>query len=426
MRITAFGIPGEGGRAARGAIRDLSERLSLEWALRERDQRLREVVDATPSALLVVSSDGHPPLYNRAFADLVSAPAETDNEAVLNRLPRHAVDLVSALLASPRLGSSEVSHFVEEFPDSAGTVRIAELLISSYRVDEGISGVVVEAHDITDQQRRADELERLAEFDHLTGLPNRFSLERQISEAIDRNVDSGKLLTLMLVDLDRFKLVNDTMGHAAGDALLEEVAERLRAAVPSNHTLARLGGDEFLVLTPPIESVSDAAQSARAVVRRLSDPFSIDGRMFHVGASVGISLFPDDGKDAATLIRRADSAMYRAKDIGGDGYQFANPAVDTAMEGRLSLESDLRQALERDQFVVYYQPLVEIASGELAALEVLLRWERPDEGLIPPSSFVRCSRSSGSSTRSGSGCSAPHASRTGSGRRRTWGRFPSR
>ena len=110
--------------------------------------------------------------------------------------------------------------------------------------------------------------------------------------------------------------------------------------------------------------------------------------MFHVGASVGISLFPDDGKDAATLIRRADSAMYRAKDIGGDGYQFANPAVDTAMEGRLSLESDLRQALERDQFVVYYQPLVEIAAGKLAALEVLLRWERPDEDLVPPSAFV--------------------------------------
>ena len=192
----------------------------------------------------------------------------------------------------------------------------------------------------------------------------------------------------MLMDLDRFKLVNDTLGHTVGDELLQQVAERFVQAVPKEHIVARFGGDEFLVLAPDLADLESAMDTAGSLVASLSTPLEVGGRSLHTATSVGVAVFPHDGEDAATLIRRADSAMYRAKELGGSGYQFATASLDADSRRRLNVENDLRAAIVRGELRVYYHPEVDIETGRIANFEALVRWEHPDHGLLPPADFV--------------------------------------
>jgi diguanylate cyclase (GGDEF)-like protein len=193
---------------------------------------------------------------------------------------------------------------------------------------------------------------------------------------------------VLFLDLDRFKSVNDSLGHAAGDRLIQEVAERLRTCLREGDTVARLGGDEFTLLLPGVAQVVDAARVAEKVLDALRVPFLIDDRELLATASIGISLYPEDGRDADMLVKNADNAMYRAKQQGRDNYQLCAPALNATALERLALESSLRHAVGQDELVLHYQPVLDLVSGRVESMEALLRWRHPELGLVPPADFI--------------------------------------
>jgi diguanylate cyclase (GGDEF)-like protein/PAS domain S-box-containing protein len=246
--------------------------------------------------------------------------------------------------------------------------------------------------ELQDAQARA---QHLADHDPLTGLPNRRLLEDRLTQALALGQRNRQQTAVMFVDLDRFKTINDSLGHAVGDALLKEVATRLVAQLRTGDTICRIGGDEFVVVLPEVKRSSDLAQVAQKVIEQLSLPVVIEEREIIVTPSIGIAVFPDDGRDAETLIRNADAAMYHAKELGRASYQFFTEQMNQAASRRLALESDLRRALGRDELRVHYQRIVEAKSGRVAGHEALVRWQHPERGLVLPGEFIQLAEETG-------------------------------
>jgi diguanylate cyclase (GGDEF)-like protein len=251
-----------------------------------------------------------------------------------------------------------------------------------------VIGVLSSGEDITARLRAEEEISRLAYFDPLTGLPNRAQLESELRRSVTRAARSGRAVALLLIDLDNFKLVNDSFGHGAGDRLLRRIAGRLRG-LSGEGMLARLGGDEFLLLLPDLEDGGETAARAVAaeVTARLAEPFTVSGAVFSVHASIGISLYPEDAHTPAELLQHADMAMYESKARGRAASTVYVQVSSDPLE-RLSLPSRLRRAIAADELVLHYQPIVELRSGRLAAMEALLRWNDPERGLVYPDDFI--------------------------------------
>jgi len=237
--------------------------------------------------------------------------------------------------------------------------------------------------------RQSEEhLQHLAHYDHLTQLPNRVLFLDRLNQALARARWHKRLVAVLFIDLDRFKVINDTVGHPTGDRVLRAIAERLSRVVREGDTVARLGGDEFAVALADLAEVSDVPRVGEKIIAALSPPVMIEEREFFVTASIGVSLHPGDADDAETLLRDADIAMYRAKEKGKNNFQFYSPAMNAEAPRRLELETDLRRALERREFLLHYQPKVDLASGQITGMEALLRWQHPTQGLISPLDFI--------------------------------------
>jgi diguanylate cyclase (GGDEF)-like protein/PAS domain S-box-containing protein len=264
---------------------------------------------------------------------------------------------------------------------------------------EGSSGEVryfsTIMRDISEVKLYEKQLEHQATHDALTGLPNRSLLGDRLQQAMAHAERYECKVAVLFLDLDQFKFVNDSLGHEVGDRLLIAVAERLRNAVRQGDTVARQGGDEFVVVLADIERLEDAADVARKLLAAMQPPLVIDGHELFVTASIGISLFPQDGTDVPTLLRHADMAMYRAKDEGRNSFQFFASDMNRCVVERLSMEGGLRHALEREEFLLYYQPQVDLASGQIIGVEALLRWNHPDLGLVPPAKFIPLAEETG-------------------------------
>jgi diguanylate cyclase (GGDEF)-like protein len=248
--------------------------------------------------------------------------------------------------------------------------------------------------DITERMQVQKRLQHLAHHDALTELPNRFLFAERLAHAIAGSRRSQRTLAVLFLDLDRFKLINDSLGHAAGDAALREVAARLRGCLRAEDTVARLGGDEFAVLLED-GAAADVAPVAGKLLRVLSEPLAVQTRELVVTASIGIALYPADGDDAELVLRNADAAMYRAKEEGRNAYAFYSRSLDASALERLVLESGLRRALARDELVLYYQPQVALDSGAVVSVEALLRWRRPDGEIVPACRFVPLAEETG-------------------------------
>jgi diguanylate cyclase (GGDEF)-like protein len=250
-------------------------------------------------------------------------------------------------------------------------------------------------NDITTRKRDQERLKFLANYDQLTSLPNRGLFNQRLERALAHAQRFNKGLALLFMDLDRFKNVNDTLGHEAGDSVLKEVAAILTGCVREIDTVARLGGDEFVILIEGVTDVRQVGSVGHKLMRAMAEPLLLGGHECSVTASIGISTYPADGSDGATLLKNADIAMYRAKEQGKNNVQFYTPTMNIHSVQRLTLEASLRRALQREEFLLHYQPKLDIASGRVTGMEALVRWKRPDSGMISPAEFIPLAEETG-------------------------------
>ena len=274
---------------------------------------------------------------------------------------------------------------------AADTVQAAsdDHLVMAQQANAQLVISVIEAHKLAEQvETTKTQLHHLAHHDVLTGLPNRTLLQDRLSQAIELAHRQGTQLAMLFLDLDRFKHINDSLGHAVGDQLLQSVAQRLVSCVRHSDTISRQGGDEFVVLLSNIKHAEDAALSAQKILAALTAPHLIDQLELHVSVSIGISTYPDDGQDAETLLKNADSAMYHAKESGRNNYKFFEHEMNVRAVQRHAIEASLRRALERQEFVLFYQPKIDLRSHMIVGVEALIRWQHPERGLVLPSQFI--------------------------------------
>ena len=282
-----------------------------------------------------------------------------------------------------------------------GSERNVEATCHRIQVD-GRQLLAVAVHDVTIRRKvetqlleKHQQLDHLAHHDHLTGLPNRLYLAAHLPDAIEESKKNGTVLAVLFLDLDRFKHVNDSRGHETGDKLLKTVAQRIRSTMRADDLVVRMGGDEFVVVMRGIKGTEQVNEAAARVNRALSAPMVVDGRTLVTTVSIGVALYPYDGADMGELLRHSDTAMYQAKDRGRNNYQLFSHSMDKRLKERIAIESSLRTALQSRQLDVHYQPIVDIESQRVVALEALLRWKHPTHGYVRPERFVLIAEEAG-------------------------------
>jgi diguanylate cyclase (GGDEF)-like protein/PAS domain S-box-containing protein len=267
-------------------------------------------------------------------------------------------------------------------------IPIEDSIAALYDRDGQVAGAVIVFRDVSVARSMASQITYLAEHDFLTGLPNRMLLNDRITKAIVLALRQKQKLALLFLDLDGFKHINDSLGHPVGDKLLQSVAKRLHDCIDTSETVSRQGGDEFVVLLGGLERAEDVVAPARRMLEAVAGPHMIDGDNLHVTTSIGVSMYPDDGLDAETLIKNADTAMFQAKENGRQNYQFFESAMNVRAVERQSIEESLRRALQREEFTLHYQPKVDLKTGNITGAEALIRWTHPVRGLISPDQFI--------------------------------------
>jgi diguanylate cyclase (GGDEF)-like protein/PAS domain S-box-containing protein len=367
-----------------------SERAASERALIESEQRFRQLAASIPQVFWMVD-----PLNRRTTYVSPAYESVWGREAA--RLLDNSYDWLDAIHQDDRGRIAEAwhtgknGHFDDEYkiirPD--GTVRwIHDRAFPHYGEDGELTLITGIAEDITERKAAEERLRILAHYDSLTGLPNRPLFHDRLRRALVHCQRSSRAGALVFADLDHFKVVNDTLGHAAGDDLLRQVAQRLQACLRADDTVCRLGGDEFALILTDLTDAEQAGPMVEKVMRALELPFEVECRELFVTASIGVTVFPCDGSNAETLLKNADTAMYRAKEAGRSGIQFYRVEMNARSAERMNLEGHLRRALERNEFLLHYQPKVDFASGCVVGAEALLRWQHPELGLVPPNRFI--------------------------------------
>jgi diguanylate cyclase (GGDEF)-like protein/PAS domain S-box-containing protein len=393
--ISAYGA-GKGRFVA--TFDNITERKQADEALLFKTALLEAQAETTIDGILVVDDSDRIILANKQFGinfgispDLLSA----GDDLIVLQLVSDQVEDRDAFLESVKYLNS---HRDEKSTD--------ELRFKNGKIFDRYSAPLVDAkgryrgriwyfRDITERKVAEDRVQFLAFYDALTGLPNRTLFRDRMTTALADARRHNYKIALLFLDLDRFKDINDSLGHSVGDLFLQEVAERLKRFAREQDTVARLAGDEFLIMLTHVNEASDAAVAAERLMEAMTAEFVVQGQSLHVSCSVGISIFPEHGLDAETLIKNADAAMYRAKESGRKNFRFFIEDMNAQAVERLTLESSLRRALPEKELFLMYQPQMDIATGKIVGLEALLRWQHPELGLVPPDKFIRIAENSG-------------------------------
>jgi diguanylate cyclase (GGDEF)-like protein/PAS domain S-box-containing protein len=378
-------------RDANGSLRGFSEISRDVSESKASEARYRGLLEAAPDAMVVVNHDGEIVLLNvQAENQFGYRRDELVGQKVKNIIPEGFAErlIADALRSAEDALAQQIGTGIElsgrrkdgsEFP--------IEIMLSPLK---GADGILVTAaiRDITTRKKAEALIIHSSEHDFLTGLPNRMLLSDRVNQAIRMAIRHKRKVAVLFLDLDGFKHINDSLGHPTGDKLLQSVGKRLVDCVRGSDTVSRQGGDEFVVLLSEEEDSEDASITAKRLLRAVAEAHFIDQHDLHVTCSIGISVYPDDGLNAETLIKNADTAMYQAKENGRQTYQYFKPAMNVRAVERQSLEESLRRALERQEFVVHYQPKINLKTGRISGAEALLRWTHPTRGPVPPGQFI--------------------------------------
>jgi diguanylate cyclase (GGDEF)-like protein/PAS domain S-box-containing protein len=381
-----------------GFIQDISERMAANEALREAVRRYGSIFEHATEGIFQTTPEGRYLNANPALARIYGHASPQALIAHLDDIPRQLYVQPERRAEFARLLQEQgaVRNFESQvYRHDGSIIWISENARAARNADGSVQfyeGTVV---DITERKQYEAELEHQASHDSLTGLPNRSLLRDRIEQAIAKARDAARLVAVVFVDLDHFKLINDSLGHHVGDCLLLEIAARLSSCVRSRDCVARQGGDEFVLVLTEQDNEEEIIAIVRRLLETISQPWVHNGEEYGLSCSIGISCYPQDGADPDALLRSADAAMYKAKESGRSTYHFYTAELNQAISERLELENSLRHALERGEFRVHYQPRVEVASGRIVGAEALIRWECPGKGLIPPDSFIPIAEESG-------------------------------
>jgi diguanylate cyclase (GGDEF)-like protein/PAS domain S-box-containing protein len=366
------------------------QRKRTEEALRASEEKFRAVAETASDAIVVADNRGDVTYFNTGAERTFRLPArEAVGRPLVALLPERFHDTyqseVSALLSA---GGGAVGRTIEAAARrSDGTEFPVELSLAYWQA-RGQTFVTAIIRDVTDRRHAEEQIRHLAFHDALTGLPNRLLFGDRLQMAINHARRHRRRVAVLFVDIDRFKVINDSLGHTRGDRLLQDVAERLRECLREDDTIARFGGDEFTLLLASVARVEDAINVARKILKALEAPFPQAGRDLFVTPSIGVVLYPDDGHDLETLVKNADAAMYQAKEQGGNRYQLYTPALNAMALGLLTMENELHQALDREEMVVHFQPVQDVRSRRIHGMEALVRWRHPRKGLLLPQEFI--------------------------------------
>lgn len=372
--------------------------IRAERALRESNQFAAEIIDNAGEGIIVYDRELRYVVWNRFMEDLTDMRGdEVIGHKALELFPHlreQRVDqLLQRALAGETVQSPDIHYYV---PKSDRQGWISAVYRPHYDIHKQIAGVIALVRDITERKIAEQQIEYQAYHDALTGLANRRLFQEHLTLALALAQRRERLVAVLFLDLDHFKLVNDSLGHSVGDALLREVSRRLKGAVREGDTVARVGGDEFTIVLQELHQREDAAVVAQKVLRAIAEPIDASGHRLYVTTSIGITLFPDDGDDAESLLKNADNAMYRAKAEGRNTYQMSTQELNRSTQERMTLENDLHEAVERCEFAVHYQPVIDLRTQRIIGMEALLRWQHPRRGLIGPAEFIAIAEERGS------------------------------
>ena len=382
------------------AIENVWYRAQLERersALRESEERFRQMAESIGDAFFLSDPQRQLALYmSPAFERIWRMPVSAVYADWRSWLAHVHEDDREAVRA--RMDDLQQSELELEFRVCPPGHEMRYVQMRVYLVRDGEGRFVRRAgvmQDVTERKAQDARIEHLAYHDSLTGLPNRTMLMDRLGHALSQAQRLDQHVAVLFIDLDRFKLVNDSLGHHVGDQLLQEIARRLRATLRDADTVARVGGDEFQVVVTNVGGATGAARIAEKLMRALGEPFTLEGQELHVTASLGLSLFPRDGDSGELLLKYADIALYEAKGEGRNAYRFFSPEMNAQAHGRLRLENDLRRAVERGELELHYQPQLDLALGEVCAVEALVRWRHPVRGLVHPNAFIPMAEETG-------------------------------
>jgi diguanylate cyclase (GGDEF)-like protein/PAS domain S-box-containing protein len=375
---------------------DVSDEMAAHEAVRSREQLLRRVAETVPLGLLHLDRHGNMLYANDRLFEILGFPKLDDITLPFKNIVAKDRESFERALATLMIDGSDHDLDVAVKTRRRSGNRLCHLRLRALSDPDGsVGGAIVCVEDVTERARSQAELEHRATYDPLTGLPNRLMLTDRLEQALARVRRHDRVFGVLFVDLDRFKVVNDTLGHTSGDQLLVEAAVRIQTAVRATDTVARLGGDEFVVLCEGIEGVHHVTDLAERVIAALEAPFRFGDDDAHVSASIGIALSAEGTETADAILANADIAMYRAKDNGRGRYALFDETMQLWITARVALESDLRQAIARDELRLFSQPFIEGSTGVIRGFEALVRWERPGFGLVTPDEFIPIAEETG-------------------------------